>query len=403
MQPRKVFHLPKADEIIRFILRRLINNMKNSGKFFKYLVVLILSLFVSLSASFAKSEETSIKIDAVPFMISPNNDGDLDSTTINLEAIGAEKIKAWALDIKNDKGDVIRKMSWPDEMPGIIKWDGKDSYELPVPDGKYSIVLTAQLKKNKVLTSSSPVIVDCSPPTGAISVKPEVFSPNNDGKDDAAEFGTNVNDLTFIARWQLKITDENGTVAMLFKGQGAPPENISWDGKDSYYKKVVPDGVYTARMILEDSLRNSGETPGIKVRVFIPPKVITKEIKVKEEDKGIKVNLSSNILFGEGRAKLQDSSHKALDEVVTLVKAYPENKVAIEGHTDSVGSGEYNKKLSLERAQAIAEYLISKGIPKERFLVKGYGEEKPIASNKTRAGQLKNRRVEITILKSEKK
>ena len=77
------------------------------------------------------------------------------------------------------------------------------------------------------------------------------------------------------------------------------------------------------------------------------------------------------------------------------MKETPNVSVKIEGHTDNVGSKEYNQKLSERRAKSVANYLIDKGVEKERVTTEGFGFSKPIASNKTAEGRAKNRRTEI--------
>ncbi|MCE7991976.1 MAG: PorP/SprF family type IX secretion system membrane protein [Roseivirga sp.] len=88
-----------------------------------------------------------------------------------------------------------------------------------------------------------------------------------------------------------------------------------------------------------------------------------------------------------------------LDQVVTRLKESPEQTAEVTGHTDNVGSEEVNQRISLARAQAVADYLISKGILASRITVSGKGESLPISTNDTPAGRALNRRVEITILK----
>jgi OOP family OmpA-OmpF porin len=77
--------------------------------------------------------------------------------------------------------------------------------------------------------------------------------------------------------------------------------------------------------------------------------------------------------------------------------ANPSSPVTVEGHTDSIGSNQYNQKLSERRANAVRQYLIEKGIASSRIQVIGYGEERPIADNKTAEGRAKNRRAEFQV------
>lgn len=85
--------------------------------------------------------------------------------------------------------------------------------------------------------------------------------------------------------------------------------------------------------------------------------------------------------------------------MVSYLKKFPVKKVIIEGHTDSQGSEAYNQQLSLKRAQAVKNYLISQGIPAERIEAIGLGESQPISENNTPQGRQLNRRVQIKLIK----
>ncbi len=102
--------------------------------------------------------------------------------------------------------------------------------------------------------------------------------------------------------------------------------------------------------------------------------------------------------FDFDKATLRPTGKAKLDDNVRSLTQYPDIDVEITGHTDSVGSDKYNQKLSEERAMTVKRYMESKGIAASRMTTKGYGETKPIASNKTKAGRAENRRVEIEIM-----
>ena len=101
------------------------------------------------------------------------------------------------------------------------------------------------------------------------------------------------------------------------------------------------------------------------------------------------------VLFDFGRYDIKPEAYPFLNEVVTILKMNPETKVEIEGHTDNVGTAEYNQRLSEERAKVIMDYLVENGIDAERLSQKGYGVTQPVASNETEEGRAKNRRVEL--------
>ncbi|GJQ31662.1 MAG: membrane protein [Ignavibacteriaceae bacterium] len=105
--------------------------------------------------------------------------------------------------------------------------------------------------------------------------------------------------------------------------------------------------------------------------------------------------IALNILFETGKATIQAESKPLIDQVFELLKTNPDLKVSIEGHTDNTGTAAGNRKLSEDRAKSVVAALIALGINKERLTAAGWGQEKPVADNRTEEGRAKNRRVEI--------
>ncbi len=117
---------------------------------------------------------------------------------------------------------------------------------------------------------------------------------------------------------------------------------------------------------------------------------------------GSKITLNS-IFFRRRSFSLTKSSFSELDRLVKIIKENPQMKIEVAGHTDSVGSNKYNQYLSVQRARAVVKYLLKKGVTSNQVVAKGYGETRPVATNKTVAGRQKNRRVEFVILKQTEK
>ncbi len=113
--------------------------------------------------------------------------------------------------------------------------------------------------------------------------------------------------------------------------------------------------------------------------------------------KGQKLILK-NVYFDFNKSTLQSKSFVELDKVVGVMKAHPEYKIGLYGHTDNIGNKSYNIQLSDNRAAAVKKYLVSKGIKAERIDTKGFGSSQPVSSNDSDAGRAKNRRVEFMVL-----
>ncbi len=114
----------------------------------------------------------------------------------------------------------------------------------------------------------------------------------------------------------------------------------------------------------------------------------------KKTDRGLVMTLS-DVLFDTGRATLKPGADRDLDRLATALKHNPNMRVMIEGHTDSVGSDDYNQALSERRAEAVADALRMRGVPADRCEARGLGKAYPVASNDTPVGRQQNRRVEI--------
>jgi outer membrane protein OmpA-like peptidoglycan-associated protein len=112
-------------------------------------------------------------------------------------------------------------------------------------------------------------------------------------------------------------------------------------------------------------------------------------------EKGKKSLVLEGVNFVTDSAELTSESKSILDTVAGSLREWSEVHVEVEGHTDSVADRAYNKDLSQRRAEAVRDYLIGKGISASRLRAKGYGEDRPVASNDTLEGRAKNRRVEL--------
>jgi len=146
------------------------------------------------------------------------------------------------------------------------------------------------------------------------------------------------------------------------------------------------DGVYDYRD------KCPGTPAGVRVDAegCPPPPAPAKEKAILEKGR-----VTLNVKFDFDKAVVKKQYYDEIGELASVLKKYPDLKIVIEGHTDNVGKPAYNEKLSQRRAEAVMNYLVKQsGIASDRLSAKGYGQTRPVASNATKAGRQKNRRVE---------
>ena len=118
------------------------------------------------------------------------------------------------------------------------------------------------------------------------------------------------------------------------------------------------------------------------------------DLKGKKTDRGVVVTMG-DVLFDTGKATLKPGAYSTIDRLATVLKEDSSRRVMIEGHTDSVGSDEYNQGLSERRAQSVQAALFERGVEASQISTVGKGKTAPVASNDTAAGRQQNRRVEL--------
>ena len=119
--------------------------------------------------------------------------------------------------------------------------------------------------------------------------------------------------------------------------------------------------------------------------------------ETKRTENGLLVELKNDILFDVDSAVLKPAAVEQLTKVGDIIAKYSDDRVRIEGHTDSSGSTRHNEELSQRRAQAVKTVLLGRGVQEQQITALGVGETRPAAENSTAAGRAKNRRVELHI------
>jgi outer membrane protein OmpA-like peptidoglycan-associated protein len=121
-------------------------------------------------------------------------------------------------------------------------------------------------------------------------------------------------------------------------------------------------------------------------------------VDVQRQGDTINLNMPGGITFDTAKTNIKPAFTPVLNDIANVMVKYPETKIEVQGHTDSVGDNNSNLSLSQLRAQSVTSYLITKGVDSNRIRSVGFGESMPIASNDSADGREKNRRVEIKII-----
>jgi outer membrane protein OmpA-like peptidoglycan-associated protein len=262
---------------------------------------------------------------------------------------------------------------------------------------QHSIGFAGRLGKKK-----EPKVIPPPPPP------PPPLDTDKDGIIDSEDKCPTVPGLARYQGCPIPDTDKDGindeedkcpTVPGLARYQGCPIPDTDKDGINDEEDKCptvfgyaryqgcpIPD---TDNDGTNDEEDKCVTIPGPKENFGCP--IIPEEIKKKVDI------AAKNILFVTGSAKLQTKSYKGLNEVAQIMKDNPGMSLAIDGHTDNVGTDEKNQILSDNRANSVKAYLVSKGIDESRITAQGHGETMPIADNKTAAGRQQNRRSEMKL------
>jgi len=220
----------------------------------------------------------------------------------------------------------------------------------------------------------------------SIETGPEEFSPDGDGSKDLLNIYPKISSRKPIRSWKIIISDPSGSPFRIFRGRGKCPRRISWNGRSRKGELVESAQEYSIRIIARDVNGNIDEgTNEFRTGILF-----------EKIEGGYDVKI---ILFKTDEVQIQKQYRPVLDRLAKylLNRRYRRYRVEIQGHTDNRLSREHNLRLSNQRAISVLNYLAGKGVPRKRLSYRGFGESKPIASNRTASGQRKNRRVEFIL------
>ena len=367
------------------------------------------------------NRETKIYLTADREGISPNNDGVLDTQSFEIRTSVKEDLLSWNFDIRREDGTSVFALSDKDSanLPASITWNGADASG-NVCEGTFTGTLSVAYKKgNKVTAVSSPFVCTATPPQLVVQTAPEYFSPDNDGIDDDLFIKLTGTTKARIKNWSFVISDPRGKTFWKTEGKSNITERIIWDGLSNVQKdakgnaeRVQSAMDYPYTFTVTDNLGMTSKVKG----------VIPVDVLVIREGNVLKMAVPS-IIFESDASNFQNANSKLsaeqaaknveiLNRIAEILKKFADYKVTIQGHANRVSDnldeetvdnmrewGRALGPLSQERADAIRDYLVKKGVSRSSITTEGMGGTKPVVNPKDTDNNWKNRRVEFILVK----
>jgi outer membrane protein OmpA-like peptidoglycan-associated protein/flagellar hook assembly protein FlgD len=365
------------------------------------------------SSSFAMNN-IIINTQATPVFItreaggfSPNADGYMD--TIDFKILIGEKqgIKNWSVEFVHEKMGTQKIIKGTSTINETMSWDGKVEDKL-APEGNYYALLTVEYENgNKPVDKSRSFRLDVSAPEINLSFKPAPFSPDNDGVEDELFINTKIEDMSPIAQWKMEISDPTGRHFIAFSGTGIPAQEIIWNGLSDKGELVQAASDYPLTLTVSDEVGNKA----------VLNKEIPIDVLVLREGDRLKIRIPS-ITFAANTADYENVAKEAYDKNMRTIKRlaeifnrYRQYDILVEGHANHVFwkdpakmKDEHEKillPLSQQRADAIKNALIKRGIAAGRITTAGKGGLEPVVPFSDEENVWKNRRVEFILIKKE--
>ncbi len=355
------------------------------------------------------TESTPIDISAADPGFSPNNDGKREELELELFVDVQEGIQSWEVAIKDRESEQTVKTYGTrsgGEIRDTLVWNGRNDDDERVDDGWYYATFSAVYKKGNrpdARTESS-FALDTDPPKVEASISPKPFSPDGDGYRDTANITFSVEDENAIQKWRIRILDPGDNLFKRFDGDKAVTEKtITWNGRSDEDELVQPAQRYTVKVRAVDRYGNAADTT----------ETLPVDVFVEEEDGKLKIKITS-IHFEPDTADYRDLEEdkveqnlRTLDRLAEILARYDDYEIRIEGHAvqlywwDEQRAEEEQQEtlipLSKDRAEAVKEALVERGIEAERITTKGIGGVDPVVPHGDEENRWKNRRVEFIL------
>jgi outer membrane protein OmpA-like peptidoglycan-associated protein len=200
-------------------------------------------------------------------------------------------------------------------------------------------------------------------------------------------------DIAYAAQRRAQLADARGRTAQALQQRNASLAEAQ--SMREQQTRVTAAELQTTRQQLENERRQREDA---EQRAAQAASELAAIAKVKQDARGLVITLPGGVLFASGKSELRPEARSKLDQVATALRQETGAQIRVEGYTDAQGSRALNDRLSTERAEAVRDYLVSRGISADRITAQGFGPDRPIADNKTAEGRADNRRVEIVVM-----
>ena len=297
-----------------------------------------------------------------------------------------------------------------------IKSNGKDTtikidpiatgrYKMTLPIGnKYDYLVTKDLYTDYefALDLSQVVLFESVEKDAELISSKILLHVEVRGLDEGETADVSIVDLSTISRYTTsKTTGTDGNTEFWLRKGDLYQVNIAKKGY-TMYNQTTALGV---KDLAVSKLQNNSQVDMSNVSITSDETInldgsVTIRAEIKKMTEGVKMEIQ-NINFETNSSTLNPSSYEELDMLVDNLKMNSDIKIELSAHTDDVGADAYNFKLSDQRAAAVAEYLIAKGIAKSRIISKGYGKTQPLVPNTSDENRAKNRRVELKVISTD--
>jgi outer membrane protein OmpA-like peptidoglycan-associated protein len=341
------------------------------------------------------------RLSATPRRFSPDGDGEDDEVRIEQEV---EPGDSWTGSLLNESNEEVLSRNWGDRVESF-SWDGRGANGEVVPDGDYRYVLESTDNAGNTTREQILLTVNtepAGPPELRISLRPQPFSPDGDGREDTLSISISVESDNEIAGWSAVILDPDGRPFKRFAGNGTPPRRITWNGLSDGGELVETAREYPLTVTVRDSAgQETTEEATIGIDILV----------IRDGDR-LRIRVS-NVMFAPNTPDLFLSDEEQLDtnldtlrRLATILNRYPDRDIIIEGHAAHIyleGPAQQREQdlvlipLSRSRATEVMQALIILGVDRNRMTIEAYGGARPVVPHADRENLWRNRRVEFLL------